>query len=232
MGAGRAGQEVGLVAVTKSVGPETCAELCELGQLDLGESRADALESKARWCAARGLPVRWHFVGHLQRNKARRVVAHARELHSADSLRLLQALERIAAELGRQLGVYLEVDFTEGPTRTGLAPADVLPLIEGCRGLERVELLGLMTMAPAPGPDSPPGAGPDAGARDAFGSLASLRARLPAEAFRDRRARLSMGMSADFEPAIAAGSDVVRVGSALYEGLALPAAPELGGGEA
>ncbi len=226
--AGRVEHLVGLVAVTKSVGPEVCAELLELGQVDLGESRADELESKARWCAARGLRPRWHFLGHLQRNKARRVVALDAQIHSVDSLRLLESLQRIAAETDRRVGVWLEVDFTSGPTRTGLAAAEVPCVLERCRGLDRLDLLGLMTMAPPPGRSGlPPSA-----AIEPFQALAELRASLQRAAFHDGRGLLSMGMSLDFEQAIAAGSDLVRIGSALFEGLALPAAPDLGGGRA
>jgi len=213
---GRAPGSVRLVVVTKSVTPQVCAALAGLGQLDLAENRAQALGRKALWCSERNMAVRWHFLGHVQRNKARSVVCVAEEIHSVDSLRLLEALERIAAEERRRPRIYLEVDFTQVSVRTGLAPQEVPALARAARGLQHVALVGLMTIAPLPaaGADDPLHA-----ARRTFARLRALRDELPPELFQDGRALLSMGMSSDFELAIEQGADIVRVGSALFEGL-------------
>jgi pyridoxal phosphate enzyme (YggS family) len=212
--AGRGPDCVRLVAVTKGAGPEEAAELVGLGQLDLGESRVQALEEKAAWLAARGLHPRWHLLGHLQRNKARRAVVLAEEIHSVDSLRLLETLERVAEEEGRRPRIYLELNLTGAAVRTGLPLGDLAAAIDAARELPHLELAGLMTMAPEP--DA--GAAPADGARAVFRRLRELRDALEpqrAAAFAQGRAQLSMGMSADFEQAIAEGADLVRVGSAL-----------------
>jgi pyridoxal phosphate enzyme (YggS family) len=223
--AGRPPGCVDLVAVTKYVPAPACADLLALGQLDLGESRAQALAPKAAWCAERGLDVRWHFIGHLQRNKARAVVRVAHQIHSVDSARLLEALERVAAEEQRRPGVYLEVDFTAAARRTGLAPQEAERLVARAAPLEHVELLGLMTMAPPPDERASDPLGP---AREVFGRLAEMRQRIDPAHFPAGRCRLSMGMTSDLEAAVEAGADVVRVGSALFEGLEVGSAAEGG----
>jgi len=224
--AGRPAGSVRLVAVTKSAPAEACAALSELGQVDLGENRVQSLTAKARYCAERGREVHWHFLGHLQRNKARDVVRTAEEIHSVDSPRLVDALERIAAEEGRRPRIYLEVDFTASAARTGLEPQAALELSAEAAAAVHLRLAGLMTMAPVP-----EGSEADEETASAvFARLAELAQRIPPERFERGRAQLSMGMSADFEAAIAQGADVVRVGSLLFEGLATSAGhPPRGG---
>ena len=206
---------VTLVAVTKSVEPRIAAELFRLGQADLGESRADELERKAAHLEAEGLRPRWHFVGHLQRNKVRRVVARASSIHSVDSVRLLEAVDAAAAEIGARPGVWIQVKLSSEPTKTGADPREAEELLERARGLAHVRLEGLMTIAPlAPEAEREPAA------RSAFRALADLARRGPmGDALRSVPLRTSMGMSDDFEPAIEEGSDLVRVGSLLFEGL-------------
>lgn len=210
--AGRDPRAVTLVAVTKSAGAAAAAELCALGQIDLGESRVQELARKSEALAARGCTPRWHLLGHLQRNKARRAVELASEIHSVDSTRLLRALSRHALELRRTVGVYLEVELTELPGRTGFHPEALPEAVAEAAGTPGIRLLGLMTLAPPPGV-------PRERIRGTFRRLDRLREDLPQGAFVGGRARLSMGMSSDFEDAIAEGADVVRVGSALLEGL-------------
>ena len=210
--AGRAPRSVTLVAVTKGADASAAAELCALGQLDLGESRVQELVPKSATLAGRGFTPRWHLLGHLQRNKARRAVELACQIHSVDSLRLLQTLSQLACELERTVAIYLEAELTGLPGRTGF-PEDALPpAVAAAASAPGVELLGLMTIAPPPGV-------PREEIRGTFRRLDRLRARLPEGAFVGGRARLSMGMSSDFEDAIAEGADVVRIGSALLEDL-------------
>jgi hypothetical protein len=216
--AGRPGGSVRLVAVTKSVAAPICGELAALGQVDLGESRAQALGPKVDWCAQRGLDVRWHFLGHLQRNKARAVVRVADQIHSVDSARLLETVERVACEERRRPRIYLEVDFTGKSGRTGLAPEQAERLVERAAALEHVALAGLMTMAPLPDEAA---VDPLEPAREVFARLAELRRRLDPGHFADGRCLLSMGMSSDYEVAVEAGADLVRVGTLLFEGLQL-----------
>jgi hypothetical protein len=212
--AGRQPSQVELLAVTKSVGPELAAELLPLGSRDLGESRVDELERKAAWFAQRSLPARWHFVGHLQRNKARRVLRIASAIHSVDSERLWATLARLAGEEQRFPGIYLQVKLAPDETKGGLAPDSVAGLVARARA-GPLPLLGLMTMAPL---GAEPGL-PSQAARAVFTGLAALARELDGRAFAGGEPRLSMGMSSDLEEAVRAGSHVVRVGSALFEGL-------------
>ena len=208
---GRDPQEIRLVAVTKTVAPEVAGALAELGCTDLGENRVAELERKHAWFAASGRTVRWHFVGHVQRNKARRVVRLADEIHSVDSRALLDTLARVAAEEGRRPGIYLQVKLTDEPTKSGLSLAELPQLLAAATELP---CRGLMTMAPLVAECDAPTA-----ARAAFERLAALAAELPGSAFTDGRPLLSMGMSADFEAAVRAGAHVLRIGSAFFEGI-------------
>jgi PLP dependent protein len=218
--AGRAAGEVRLVAVTKSVGEALAVELAELGQVDLGESRVQELERKAPALAEAGHAVRWHLIGHLQRNKVRKALAHASEIHSIDSLRLLETLSRAAEEVGSEVDVYLEVKLVDLAERSGFAPADIPEAVERAAALPRLRLKGLMAIA-AEDPRARPGdlASQDV-ARRGFAQVRELASRLPRQPFASGRPRLSMGMTSDLEAAIHEGSDVVRVGSALFTGLA------------
>lgn len=204
------GSAVELVAVTKSVSPARAAALAALGQRDLGENRADELERKASWFAQRGVEVRWHFLGHVQRNKARRVARLAHVVHSLDSLELARILERAAEEQGRRLSVFVQLKLWPEEAKTGLDPRELPALLEFLARSRPLEFAGLMALGPL---------------------LEDPRARLAAArtVFRElaRRARelgpscrTSMGMSEDFEIAIEEGADLVRVGSALFAGLA------------
>lgn len=211
---GRDPGDVALLPITKYVEADAAAELVRLGLRELGESRVQELAAKAEALGEQGVEVRWHLVGHLQRNKVRAALRHAAAVHSVDSLRLLDALERVAAEEGARPEVFLEVRLVEDPERHGFDAGEVAAAVDRARAAEHLALVGLMGMAPAP-----ERAGDDRPARRAFARLAELRERLPADAFAGGRARLSMGMSADLEAAVAEGSDLVRVGSALFEGL-------------
>jgi pyridoxal phosphate enzyme (YggS family) len=220
--AGRDPGSVRLLAVTKQVEPEEARALVELGCVDLGENRVPELERKAAAFEASGTTARWHFIGHLQRNKARRVARLAHAIHSVDSERLFDLLQRLAADEGLRPSIYLQVKLADEEAKGGLAPAALPALVERARG-GGLPLLGLMTMAPLL--EDPVAA--RAEARRTFEALRDLARALPAEAFVEGRPLLSMGMSTDLEEAVAAGADVVRIGSALFHD---PAASTGGGG--
>jgi len=216
---GRAGEAVTLVAVTKYVGDEVIRQLVEGGCTDLGESRPQALWAKAAALAAflsregQGRPaVRWHLVGHLQRNKIEQTLEHVSLIHSADSLRLLQAIEAIAAQQGRRTAVLIEVNVSGDETKHGFSPAEVESLLPSLVMLKHVEIRGLMCMAAREGDLDV--------ARRNFAELRGLRDRLADSAPPNiSLAELSMGMSGDFEVAIEEGATMVRIGSALFEGI-------------
>ena len=210
--AGRSAEDVRLIAVTKYVDTTITRLLAECGCLDLAESRPQQLWEKAAAMTDVGPLIRWHVVGHLQRNKVRRTLPVVSLIHTLDSERLLASLEAEAAISGQPCNVLVEVNLSPDAARSGAAPADVPALVAAAVRSPHLRLRGLMGMARHP--DSPA-----ADARRDFARLRELRDQLeadvPAEALRE----LSMGMSGDFEAAILEGSTMLRIGSALVEGL-------------
>jgi len=196
--AGRAPADVTLVAVTKTQPIEVVGEAVAAGLTDLGENRAQEFVPKAEAAAAIGLSPRWHFIGHLQRNKVRQVLPHAVVLHSVDSERLIAEIERRAT---RPLACYLEVNVSGEASKAGIAP-DALPsLLRAASEATNVELAGLMTVAPRV--DDPEQV------RPVFQRLREL-------AQSHGLAGLSMGMTDDYAVAIEEGATVVRVGRAIF----------------
>lgn len=192
--AGRSRDEVTLLAVTKFVPVDRIREACEAGQLDLAENYAQDLRDKAQ--ALADLPVRWHAIGSLQRNKAKYVARFADTFHALDRA-------EIAVELGQRrereaLACFLEVNIGGEASKSGVAPADVGALYDAVRGLAGISVVGLMAMPP---PDDDP--------RPHFLHLAELARELGLR-------RLSMGTTDDFEVAIACGATEVRVGRAIF----------------
>ncbi len=206
---GRQSDDVRLVAVTKYVSPEIAQLLVAAGCLDLGEARPQELWSKSE---VLGDPrLRWHLIGHLQRNKVRRTLPLASLLHSIDSPRLLLALEAEAAAAGHVAQVLLEVNISGDISKTGLPAGELRAAIDRVAQLKHVSVQGLMAMASLVG-------GVETARRD-FVRLRQLRERLAPECPPNvSLAELSMGMSGDYEVAIEEGATIVRVGSALVEG--------------
>jgi pyridoxal phosphate enzyme (YggS family) len=211
---GRPSDAITLVAVTKYVPASIARALVAEGLVDLGESRPQELWQKAD--ALADLPVRWHLVGHLQTNKVRRTLPKAQWIHSVDRQRLLTALDEEAAGLPRPVAVLLEVNLSGEPAKHGWPPEAMEEAIGIAAGCSHLQVRGLMTMAPLEGGLT--------AARRTFAALRKLRDRLqslcpPSMALTE----LSMGMSHDLEVAIEEGATMVRVGSALFEGIELPA---------
>jgi PLP dependent protein len=202
--AGRSGADVRLVAVTKGHPLERAREAAAAGLADLGESRVqEALAKQAAWPDA---PVRWHLVGHLQRNKARLAVGRFALIHSLDSIRLADALEAAAAAAGAVQDVLVEVNVAREPQKTGALPEEAPALVAHAAGLPHLAVRGLITIAPY-------GAAPDVQHR-VFGELRRLRDGLATSSL--ELAVLSMGMSDDFEAAVEEGSTMVRLGTILF----------------
>ncbi|MCS7304523.1 MAG: YggS family pyridoxal phosphate-dependent enzyme, partial [Thermoguttaceae bacterium] len=207
---GRSPEQIRLVAVTKYVGPEEIRLLVQAGCGLLGESRPQALWAKA--AALSDLPVQWHLVGHLQRNKVARTLPLVQMIQSVDSLRLLEALNQQAAKLARPIPVLLEVNISSEPTKTGLPPQELEPILAQMPQFPYVQVHGLMTLAGLEG-------GLERARRD-FAALRQLRDRLlPRCPEGVQLQELSMGMSGDFEVAIEEGATMVRIGTALFEGI-------------
>ena len=208
--AGRRGQDIQLVAVTKYVGPAEIRAIVAAGCTALGESRPQQLWERAVELA--DLPIRWHFIGHLQRNKIRRTLPLAAMIHSVDSSRLAEALEQTAAELSLRVPVLLEVNTSGEEAKGGFAADDIERELIKLAEFRHLEIRGLMCMAALNG-------GLDAARRN-FAALRILRDRLRALCPENIRLdELSMGMSGDYEVAIEEGATIVRVGSALFEGM-------------
>lgn len=211
---GRDRAAVRIIAVTKYVDVGPARDVLEAGCLDLGESRPQELWRKAAALAGRLPAPRWHLVGHLQRNKVRRTVETDALVHTLDSLRLLDTIDAEAARGGRVCDVLVEVNLAGDPGRTGVDDEGARRIVAAAAGHPHVRIRGLMGMASVPdGGDS------SSQARRQFARLRELRDRLQSECPHERLADLSMGMSGDYVEAILEGATLVRIGSALFEGL-------------
>jgi pyridoxal phosphate enzyme (YggS family) len=206
--AGRPREAVTLVAITKTVAADVAALLPGLGVADLGENRPQEL-----WRKAEAIPsARWHLVGHLQRNKVERTLPLVRLIHSADSERLLDALEAAGEAAGREVPVLLQVNASREASKSGFDPLAVPALATRLSRLRWVRVHGLMTMAaPTDDPEE---------ARPTFAALRGLRDELRAELGEAHPlGHLSMGMSGDYEVAVEEGATLVRLGTVLFGGL-------------
>jgi pyridoxal phosphate enzyme (YggS family) len=219
--AGRRPEEITLVGVTKYVSAREAAQLFTAGCHDLGESRPQELWEKcsdvasATGSADSRQQIRWHLVGHLQRNKVRRTLPLVHMIHSVDSERLISELNDACVDGHSKLpvvDVLLEVNTSSEVAKHGLAPAQVESILATMDKYPRVFVLGLMTMAALEG-------GPTAAASN-FASLRELRDKLNQNTYENVALNeLSMGMSGDFEIAINEGATIVRIGSLLWENI-------------
>jgi pyridoxal phosphate enzyme (YggS family) len=206
--AGRRVEEITLVAVSKTQPPEAVREAAAGGVRDFGENRVQEAEDKiVATSDLKAAGVRWHLVGHLQANKARKAIALFDRVHSVDSRDLAQRLGRLAVEAGRTLPLLVEVDLAGEETKHGLPEAELLPTLEALRGEAGLRTEGLMVLPPLlEDPEQ---------VRPFFRRLRELRDRaLAAGLLAD--GQLSMGMSHDFDVAIEEGATLVRVGTALF----------------
>jgi pyridoxal phosphate enzyme (YggS family) len=202
--AGRDADAIRLVAVSKTKPPESIREAYAAGQRAFGENYAQELATKAAALADLA-DIEWHFIGHLQSNKAKIVARHAHVVHTVDSVVLARELGKRTAKEGRpSLGVLIEVNVSKEPQKAGASPGEIAEVTAAVREQSSLVLRGLMTMPPA---------GDLNAARRVFETLVSLRnlhggvAVLP---------ELSMGMSDDLEIAVACGATLVRVGTAIF----------------
>lgn len=206
----RLADEVHLVAVTKYVGLASIRALLAAGQLDLGESRVQQLMPRVE--ALSELSPRWHLIGHLQRNKVKYLLPEVRIIHSVDSLRLAEQISNFAEKKDCRVDIFVETNVSGESAKDGADPAELYPLLSDIGQLPAIEVIGLMTMAPK--------VEIAAETRPFFAKLRELRDAARENGCVSAGCRyLSMGMSGDFEAAIAEGATHVRVGSALFEGL-------------
>jgi pyridoxal phosphate enzyme (YggS family) len=202
--AGRSPDEVGLLAVTKNHPPAAAEYAARYGLPAVGENRVqEGVDKRASTSAA----VRWELIGHLQSNKVKLAVAHFDRIQTVDSEKLLRLLDRAANEAGKVLPILLQVNAGRDPAKFGVELEDTSPLLDTALAQQHLKVEGFMTIAPLSDDTSV--------ATRTFTTLRELRDRLAGETGA-LLPELSMGMSADFAEAIAAGSTLVRVGTALY----------------
>jgi pyridoxal phosphate enzyme (YggS family) len=221
---GRRGEDIILVAVTKYASMDQVRQLIDLGHVDLGENQMQQLVQRAAQVEEflqrrRELPsgrspqlpeqVRWHMIGHVQRNKVRKLLPIVRLTHSVDSLRLAEEIQNVGARLDDQIEVLVQVNTSGEKSKFGVAPAAARHLVEQIDTMLNIRPRGIMCMAPfAEDPND---------ARPAFELGRDLFNEIRAGGVGGERFNiLSMGMSNDFEVAIECGANVVRVGSAIF----------------
>lgn len=205
---GRDPSEVRLVAVTKMVDADRIRGAYDAGLRDFGENYAQQLVYKHEALAVHCPDVRWHFIGHLQRNKVRTIVGRVHLIHSVDSIRLLDEIERRAAQQGSIQSCLIQVNVGEESQKTGIAPDQLRELLSA--GLQRssCRVVGLMTMPPygASAEDS----------RPFFRQLRQLKDQAQQWFVSAGVQELSMGLSHDFEVAVQEGATHVRIGTAIF----------------
>jgi len=216
--------EITLIAVTKSAAPEQIREILQLGVADLGESRVQVLVQRASQVneffnrrvahgdtAGFAPKLKWHMIGHLQRNKIKAVLPLVHTIQSIDSLRLAEELDIQAAKSQRRLSVMLQVNSSEESSKSGVAVGAAVHLAEQIDTMPNLQLTGLMTMAPL--------TDDKAVVRHVFARTKEIFEEMRWHKIGGNSLRhLSMGMSGDFETAIAEGATMVRIGTALFGG--------------
>jgi pyridoxal phosphate enzyme (YggS family) len=207
--AGRAGRDpasIRLVAVSKTFPAEYVRAAADAGQIDFGENKVQ--EALPKIDATVDLPLRWHLVGHLQSNKAKKA-GRFDVVHSVDGGALLHKLDQAAQEAGRRMDVLVQVDLAGEPTKHGAREEELAPIFEAARAARATRIVGLMLLPPAVDD-------PDA-SRPYFQALRAVRDRLLARGVdASTLNELSMGMSHDFEVAVEEGATLVRVGTAIF----------------
>jgi len=204
---GRDPASVRLIAVSKTFPIEAVRQVFAAGQRDFGENKVQ--EGLQKIAQSADLPIRWHLLGHLQTNKARKAAQAFAMIQGVDSLELLQKLDRAAEESGQTPELLIQVDLAGEATKFGAPPAEVPRLLEAAAACRAARMVGLMTLPPVP--DSPEDA------RPWFRRMRVLRDEWLASGVPPSMLQeLSMGMSGDFEVAIQEGATMVRIGTAIF----------------
>jgi len=205
--AGRSAGEIRLVAASKTFPPPAIREAVAAGVSDIGENYIQ--EARDKYAALQGTPVRWHFIGHLQTNKAKYAVRMFDLIHTVDSYRLAFELDRCAQKINKVQAILIQVNLAGEASKSGVTPEDALPLISRAAALEHIAVKGLMTL--------PPYFNAPEKVRPFFAALRQLRDRIAAEQLETTGLQeLSMGMTGDFEAAVAEGATLVRIGTAIF----------------
>jgi len=203
---GRDPASVRLIAISKTFSADEIRAAAAAGQIDFGENKVQEAVQKIGELGTDTL--RWHLVGHLQSNKARKAAEHFDTIHAIDSAALLIKVDDAAAAASRAIDVLLQVDLAGEPTKHGARPDEIPAILQAAASCKASRVVGLMTLPPAVNdPDS---------ARPYFAMLRELRDRFASKAPGGAFTELSMGMSHDFEVAVEEGATMVRVGTAIF----------------
>ncbi|EOH77142.1 YggS family pyridoxal phosphate-dependent enzyme [Enterococcus raffinosus] len=198
-------KDVTMVAVTKSVDSKTASELVELGILDLAENRVDKLLDKKQ-SLSQHQQIKWHLIGNLQRRKVKLIINEIDYFHALDSLRLAQEIQKRAEH---QIDCFIEINVSGEESKHGLNPAELHSFIQEIAGLDKIRVIGLMTMAPYEASEQE--------VRTIFSTLKDLQESVKKLNLQYAPCtELSMGMSQDFKTAIEEGATFVRIGTALF----------------
>lgn len=202
---GRTGQDITLVAVSKTVDVNVAQSAFDIGIRDFGENRTQELNRKLEFIPS----ARWHMIGRLQSNKVKEVVGKACLIHSMDSWHLAEAINKRAQYLQIEVPVLLQINIAGEEQKAGIDPKDAAAFLASVGELNSIRLNGLMTMAPLHFESEE--------SRPVFAELANLNSLLKGRNFKQVDLKyLSMGMSQDFEVAIEEGANIVRIGSAIF----------------
>jgi PLP dependent protein len=196
------GQGVRIVAVTKTFGSEAVTAAYRAGLPDVGENRIQEALAKKREV---DVPVRWHLIGHLQRNKVKHITEFDL-IQSLDSLRLAEAIASVASNAGRTVDVLVQVNIAGEETKGGFEPAELADVADRLKAMDSLRVKGVMTMAPFDAPE--------ARLREVFAGARKLLGTLTAAGH--AATELSMGMSNDYEIAVEEGATCVRLGTLLF----------------
>lgn len=198
-------EDITMVAVTKSVDSNAANELVELGVTDLAENRVDKLLEKKQ-SLSQNQQIKWHLIGNLQRRKVKLIINEIDYFHALDSLRLAQEIQKRAEH---QINCFIEVNVSGEESKHGIQPKELPSFIEELEGLDKINVIGLMTMAPYEASQQE--------VRDIFSTLKRLQESMKKLNLQYASCtELSMGMSQDFKTAIEEGATFVRIGTALF----------------
>ncbi len=207
VGCGRKPETVKLVAVSKTVSSERVSEAIDSGVTILGENYIQEAREKFNNLVDR--PVKWHFIGHLQSNKAKYAVRMFDLIHSIDSIKLAKAVDKEARKIAKVQDILIQVNISQEETKTGVGETETLQLVKQISNLDNVRLLGLMTM--------PPFFNAPEKTRPFFKQLSQIKEQIAGLNIKGVEMKeLSMGMTGDFEVAIEEGATFVRIGTAIF----------------
>ena len=201
---GRNENDITLIAVTKTYPVESMNEAIRLGVTDIGENRPQEIRNKYEFVD----PVKWHLIGQLQSNKIKYVIERCAMIHSVDSVKLMDEIEKQAKAHDVDMDILIQVNISGEESKSGIAPEELDGMLEHAAVLDRVHVKGLMTIAPKAEFGDP---------EVHFKNMRSLFESVKNKNYKNVEMKeLSMGMSGDFESAIRCGSTMVRIGSAIF----------------